>query len=102
MSSLWVYNNYFISFNLLFMNKNKVGLAFGSFVGFVHLIWSVLIALGWAQPWMDFVYRMHSLNNPFTVAPFDLVRSGELVVITFVVGYVVGFIFATIWNKVRG
>ncbi len=80
------------------MNKKKTALVLGSFVGLVHLAWSVAIGLGWAQPWMNFVYRMHSLNNPFMVMPFDLGRSVGLVVITFVVGSVVGYIFATLWN----
>lgn len=81
------------------MNKHKTGLVFGSFAAFVHLVWSLLIAFGWAQGWMDFVYRVHSLNNPFTVMPFDLWRSLGLIVLTFVVGYIVGNVFAFIWKK---
>ncbi len=83
------------------MNKNKVALVLGSFVGLVHLGWSLLIAFGWAEPLINFIYKMHSLNNPFTVMPFDLMRSVELVVITFLVAYVVGYVFATIWNKIH-
>jgi len=83
------------------MNQKKVALVLGSFAGLVHLVWSIAIALGFAQPWLDFVYRMHSLNNPFVVAPFSLMRSIGLIVVTFIVGYVVGFIFATLWNKLH-
>ncbi len=81
------------------MNQNKTGLVFGSFAAFVHLVWSILIAFGWAQGWMDFVYNLHSLNNPFTVMPFDLMRSLGLIVLTFFVGYIVGNVFAIIWKK---
>ena len=81
------------------MNKNKVALSLGSFFGLVHLVWGLLIAFGWAQWWLDFVYNLHSLNNPFTVTPFDLPRTLELVVMTFVVGYVFGYVFAVLWNK---
>ncbi len=81
------------------MNQKKVALVLGSFAGLVHLVWGVLIALGFAQPLMDFIYKMHSLNNPFTVAPFDLMRSLGLVVVTFLVGYVAGYVFSAIWSK---
>ena len=81
------------------MNGNKIGLVLGSFLGLMHLGWSVLVALDWGQGLLDFIYKMHSLNNPFTVLPFDLGRSLGLVVITSAIGYVVGNIFATLWNK---
>ena len=81
------------------MNKHKTGLVLGSLVSSIHLVWSILIALGWAQGLLDFIYNMHSLNNPFTVMSFSLMRSLGLVVITFVVGYVLGNVFAMFWNK---
>lgn len=83
------------------MSPKKVALVLGSFVGLIHLVWGVLIAAGFAQPLLDFIYAMHSLNNPFTVAPFDLMRSIGLVVVTSAVGYVVGYAFATLWNKLH-
>ena len=79
----------------------KLGLALGSFAALVHIVWVVLIALGWAQPLMDFVYKMHSMNNPFTVAPFDLGRSVGLIVIAFLMGNIIGNVFALVWNKVH-
>ncbi|HBA45546.1 hypothetical protein A2W67_00205 [Candidatus Nomurabacteria bacterium RIFCSPLOWO2_02_40_28] len=83
------------------MNKKKVGLVVGSFAALMHLVWGVFIALGFAQPWMDFVYKMHFLNNPFTVMPFDLMRILGLVVIAFVMGYIVGYVFAVLWHKLH-
>ncbi|MFA5791451.1 MAG: hypothetical protein WC884_00215 [Candidatus Paceibacterota bacterium] len=81
------------------MNKNKVALVVGSFVGLVHLVWGIAIAFGFAQPWINFVFNIHSLNNPFTLMSFDFMRSIGLIIVTFLVGYVVGYVFATIWNK---
>ena len=83
------------------MNRKKLGLALGSFAALLHLVWVLLIALGWAQPLMDFVYKMHSMNNPFTVMPFDLWRSIGLIVIAFIMGNVIGNVFALVWNKVH-
>ncbi|MES2023753.1 MAG: hypothetical protein V4439_03645 [Patescibacteria group bacterium] len=83
------------------MNQNKTGLVLGTFFGFLHLVWGVLVAFGWAQPLMDFITRLHSLTSSETVLPFDLMRSLGLVVLTFFVGYVLGNIFAFIWNKIK-
>ena len=83
------------------MNQHKVGMALGSFVGLMHLAWEVLIALGWAQGYLDFVLNMHSLNNPYTVGAFNIGRGIMLIVLTAIVGYIVGSIFAAIFNKVH-
>lgn len=80
-------------------NKNKIGLIFGSFLGLLHAVWGLLIAFGLAQPLLDFVYNLHSLNNPYFVTPFDFMKTLGLIIVTFLVGYVFGYIFATLWNK---
>ena len=81
------------------MNKNKVALALGSLMALFHLVWGLFIAFGWAQSMLDFVYNLHSLNNPFTVMPFDLMRTVGLIVFTFIMGYILGYVFAILWNK---
>ncbi|MFA6586069.1 MAG: hypothetical protein WCS86_02820 [Candidatus Paceibacterota bacterium] len=83
------------------MNKNKIGLVFGSIMGLFHLVWGLLIAFGLAQYLLDFVYDLHSLNNPFFVMSFDLVRTIGLIIFTFIVGYIFGYIFAAVWNKLH-
>jgi hypothetical protein len=83
------------------MNKNKVALVFGSFLGLFHVVWGILVAMGLAQGLLDFIYNLHSLNNPLTVMPFDFMRTLGLVIVTFLVGYVFGYVFATLWNKLH-
>ena len=83
------------------MNSHKVALAVGSFAGLWHLVWSLLILLGWAGPLLNFVFSMHSLNNPYVVQPFNLGRSLGLVALTFVVGYVAGTVFVKIWKSIH-
>ncbi len=80
------------------LDGNKVGLVVGGTIGLWHLVWAILVALGFAQPLMDFVLQLHSLNNPFTVAPFNLTNSVLLVVVTFVFGYILGWVFAWLWD----
>ena len=83
------------------MNSHKIGLVVGSFAGFMHLVWSLLVAFGWAQGLLDFIYHLHSLSSPFTVMPFDLGRSALLIIVTFCIGYIIGNIFAFFWKKLH-
>jgi len=83
------------------MNKHKVALTLGSFVALVHLVWSLLVGFGFAQPWMNWVLGLHFLNNPFQFRPFELGTAIVLIIVTGIVGYVVGWIFSTVWNWVN-
>lgn len=93
--------SFYLLANIYTMKANKTGLVWGLFLGLFHLFWAVLVAIGLAQPLMDFVFKIHLLNNPYVVAPFDLTLAIMLVVITFIIGYILGVIFAWIWNKLH-
>ena len=62
------------------MNKKKVGLIFGSFLGLFHLVWVFFVVIGFAQPFLDFVFNIHLLYNPLLVAPFSFGRAIILIV----------------------
>ena len=81
------------------INKNKTGLTFGFLFGFMHLLWGVLVALGLAQVLLDFIFDVHMLNMSIIVMPFDLLRAVGLIIVTFVVGYIFGWLMAFFWNK---
>lgn len=83
------------------LNPSKVGLAVGLFLGAYHLVWSILVAIGWGQAILDFVFWAHMIHMAITVGPFDVTATATLIVLTFVVGYVIGFAFAWIWNKLH-
>ncbi len=85
----------------MILSTKKTGLTLGALVGSIHIVWSLLILFGWARPILNFIFGLHSLSNPYMVYSFDLVRSIELVVLTAIVGYIVGFAFASIWNKIH-
>jgi hypothetical protein len=84
------------------LNKNKAGLIFGSFLGLWHLTWSLLVASGVAQILLDWIYYLHFLNNPFHVADFNVLTAGLLIVVTFSVGYIFGWLLAFLWNVFHG
>ncbi len=81
------------------IHKNKAGLILGSFLGLLHLLWSVLVATGLSQALLDFIFKLHFLNNPFTLQSFDVGTAALLVVMTAVIGYIVGWFLAFLWNK---
>ena len=83
------------------MNVNKVGLTVGAFAGLAHLVWGLLISLGWAQGYLDFMMGLHSLNNPYEVASFNLGQTIMLIIVASILGYVVGSVFASIFNKLH-
>ena len=78
------------------------GLIGGFSLASLHLIWIVLILLGWAQPLMDFVFKLHMLNSPFQVQPFQWVFALGLLMLTFTAGVFGGLLFSylkTIFDK---
>jgi hypothetical protein len=83
------------------LNPHKTGLVVGATLGLWHLVWSILVAAGLAQMLLDFVLQLHMIHLTLQVGPFDLVTAVGLVVVTSAIGYLVGFVLASIWNYVH-
>jgi hypothetical protein len=83
------------------INKNKAGLTLGTTIGGLHLVWSLLIAIGLAQPLVDFVLKIHMVKPMYIVDSFNAGSALLLIVITAIIGYIVGYTFASIWNKIN-
>jgi hypothetical protein len=80
------------------ISPGKVALTFGAFAGGAHIIWSALVALGWAQPLVDFISWAHMITPTFIVEEFDVLAASTLIVVASIVGYAVGRLFAHVWN----
>lgn len=83
------------------LNPHKTGLVLGATIGLFHLVWATLVLLGFAQTLLGFVLSLHFLSNPYQVMTFDLVTALLLVAVTTGVGYLVGKIFALVWNYIQ-
>jgi hypothetical protein len=81
------------------ISKNKTGLTFGFLISFLHLLWGVLVAFGLAQVFLNFIFNLHMLAVPIEVMPFSLIKAVGLIIVTFVVGYIFGWLMAFCWNK---
>ena len=82
------------------VNGQKLGLALGIFAGLWHVVWSFLVAVGLAQPLVDWIFRLHFISPYYSVGEFNLGTAVVLVIVTSVLGYVVGRVLAFVWNKV--
>ena len=76
----------------------KAGLVLGAVIGLWHLTWSLQVASGWAQPFIDFVFWMHFVKPVYVVEPFNLGTATILVAVTAAMGFVIGCVFAVLWN----
>ncbi len=83
------------------LSVKRAALTLGFFAALLHLVWSLLVALGLAQGLVNWRLGMHFVNLQLTVLPFSLVSAIILVVLAFIGGAVIGTVFALIWNKVR-
>ncbi|HEX7516816.1 MAG TPA: hypothetical protein VF345_05960 [Chthoniobacterales bacterium] len=82
-------------------NPNRTGLVIGVLIGGWHLFWSLLVAVGWAQPFIDFIFWAHMIRSIYVIKPFDAVAAGTLIIVTAGMGYVVGYVGAIVWNKLH-
>lgn len=83
------------------LNKHKVGMAVACVAGAWHVVWSLLVALDWARPLMDFIHGLHFLKASYTMSGFNLGTAVALVVVASLIGYIWGWAFAYFWNRLQ-
>lgn len=81
------------------LDAGKAALTFGLLLGGWHLVWSLLVLTGLAQPLYNFVLWMHMLSIPIAITSFTVYQAGTLIVVTFILGYLMGWVFAWLWNQ---
>ncbi len=81
---------------------SRIGLIVGCLTGGLHLAWAVIVAIGLAQPLIDFIFWMHFIKPVYAVEPFDIGTAAVLVGLTAAFGYIMGWVFGVLWNKMQG
>jgi hypothetical protein len=64
----------------------------------LHFCWVLIVSTGVAQPILDWVFKLHMLNSPFQVQPFDVTLSALLIIVTFAIGCFYGVLCDLIRN----
>jgi hypothetical protein len=85
----------------MLISKNRAGMIVGVFSGVCHLGWALLVAFNFAQRLTDWIFKVHFIEPPYVLTPFDPLVALTLIVFTAVAGYVTGWVFAAIWNWVQ-
>jgi hypothetical protein len=83
------------------INPNKAGLVIAALIGGWHLVWAALVAAGWAQPLINFIFWAHMIRPVYVIGAFDAAAAGTLLVITFFLGYVFGCAGGALWNRLH-
>jgi hypothetical protein len=84
------------------VHAQKVGLVFGGLLAIGHTIWALLVFMGLAKPFLDWIFGLHFLNFQYTIDPFSFGNALMLVIVTGIVGYLVGYVAGSLWNLVHG
>jgi hypothetical protein len=82
-----------------FVVPRRAGITLAVLLGGTHLGWSFLVAVGWAQPLLDFLYRVNFVKPVDEVLPFNAGTALMLVFVTSAIGFALGWALAAVWNR---
>ncbi len=82
------------------LNGSKLGMTLGTFAALVHAVWALLIAIipNALQSFVNWVTRLHMVQETTVIQSFSLGNAVLLVVMAFIVANIVGRVFAAVWN----
>ena len=83
------------------IRPDRTALILAILLGSWHLVWALLVAAGWAQPLIDFIFWIHFVKPVYVIQKFNIGIALLLVGVTAAIGYVIGWIFAVLWNKLH-
>lgn len=87
------------------LNKNAAGIAAGTVAALLHALMAVgvWVSLPIMQKLINFNLALHFMQMDVVVQPFSWGGTITLVLVGFFVGYVVGYLFACVYNwKTKG
>ncbi len=83
------------------LNTKKTAMTIGAFAAAVHAVWAILVWIGWGQPLLNFAFNVNFVKPYFTVQPFNIVTAIILIIAAAIAGYIVGWFFAWVWNRMN-
>ena len=83
------------------LSTTTTGLVIGAMMGGMHLLWSLLVGAGWGQPVMNFIFWVYFIKPIELIEPFESLRAISLVLATSIIGFVLGWAAARLWNRLH-
>lgn len=83
------------------LNQNHVGTALGSTFALAGAVWAIIVAIGSAGAFLRFAMALHFISGPYVIAPFSLGIAVMLVIVAFLAGYILGWVFSAIYNSIK-
>jgi len=88
------------------MNKEmklytRIALVIATFVALLHALWALLVGIGVAQTYLDWILPMHFISNIFSVLTFNWMTAIFLVIISFIGSYLAVLLFIVIWKMIK-
>ena len=83
------------------LNKNRLGLTLGIVFALIHLIWAVIVAFGFGDLIFSWLVGKHFIEITYRTIGFSFGIAIFLVLRAFVGGYLIGWVSAWIYNKLR-
>ena len=83
------------------ISPKRTGAALGLLVALIHAVWALLILLGCGQWLINTITHLHMIESNAKVLPFNPLTALELIVVTGIIGFIIGGVLASIWNAVQ-
>ena len=82
------------------LEKNKTALTLGAFFAVIHAVWALWIAVNKEslQNLLNWIFNVHFLEPYWIITSFNFLGAIFLVIATFIIGYIFGWVFAVLWN----
>ncbi len=80
------------------LNKNQAGLTLGTISAIFHTLWAIIVAVGLGGSLSNWIHFMHFMTDIHVIASFSISTAIFGIIEAFIIGYVVGWLFALLWN----
>ena len=84
-----------------YSENNAIGLALGILLALMHAVWLILVYLEVAKGLLDWVLGLHMMKWTYSMTVFSSGKALGLLLLTFVVGYILGWILAALLKMAR-
>lgn len=80
------------------LNEKHMALTVGAFAAIVNAAWAIIVMVGSGQMFVDWMKGVHFMTSGITVTAFSAIGAAMLIVVAFIFGAILGWLFAALWN----